>query len=684
MLFRSKSKVIVVVLIVSVLTGCVYSFGDNDGETTSGQESSPGTIDGPRSQREGSIVVFGEVNGEVLARQVDEDEFRPAAVGDVLMLNNQVRTMGDGRARLDFPNGTIVRVGPNSMFTMGVIAGEEENLFKRVFLEFGKLWVILSDGEMEIETVSGLASVQGSFLSVESNGITGEVRGTCLDGVCSWEVNGEIYEIGEGETFLVRGVDEPPLIGEMAMSDFGEWLEEVPEAVEIVVMFSGSIGDFVWEDTNNNGIQDEEEPGLPAVTVYLRSTEGKLIGRSVTDQEGFFLFEGVFTGDYYLEFLKPEGYDFTLKDEGEDDRVDSDANEDGYSNYVTLHPGEHRDDVDAGMDKSPVCPLTGLPMEDERLLTLRPLFLSQSKFPAFVRPLAGLSSSPVVFETVLDAGQTRLQALYYCGYPEAPLERKAGNAVSFDISAVRSARVFYVELAKIFGAGLIYSGASPEVLDDVLPYTCAFAKTAREGDIGSAGLDVSRLIEIAEACQLKFGNTDLAVWQFGPPPPGGEPLEKFLMHHNYSNQTRWIFDPSLSGYVRYQNAPSTPEEFSLSMDRLNEEPIVRQNVLILITQHFVLNSPGTIIDFQLTNHGGYGYLLRDGMKYRICWSTLSRDYQTTSDRYRPFLILDCDTWEPINLAVGKMWVNVVDVTTGFGWEGEYWRAWHYQPTYQSP
>jgi len=267
MLFRSKSKVIVVVLIVSVLTGCVYSFGDNDGETTSGQESSPATIDDSGSQREDSIVVLGEVNGKVLARQVHEDEFGPAEVGYVLMLNNQVLTMEDGRARLDFPDGTIVRVGPNSMFTMGVIEGEEENLFKRIFLEFGKLWVIMSDGEMEIETVSGLASVQGSFLSVESIGITGEVRGTCLDGVCSWEVNGEIYEIGEGETFLVRGVDEPPIIGKMTISDFGEWLEEVPEVVEIADIIPGLIEGFVWEDTNQNGVQDEEEPGLPAVTV---------------------------------------------------------------------------------------------------------------------------------------------------------------------------------------------------------------------------------------------------------------------------------------------------------------------------------------------------------------------------------------------------------------------------------
>jgi hypothetical protein len=47
----------------------------------------------------------------------------------------------------------------------------------------------------------------------------------------------------------------------------------------------GSIGDFVWSDTNNNGIQDAGEPGINGVTVQLYNgpvNPGNLIGSTIT------------------------------------------------------------------------------------------------------------------------------------------------------------------------------------------------------------------------------------------------------------------------------------------------------------------------------------------------------------------------------------------------------------------
>ena len=31
----------------------------------------------------------------------------------------------------------------------------------------------------------------------------------------------------------------------------------------------GSLGDYVWEDVNANGVQDPTEPGIPGVTITL-------------------------------------------------------------------------------------------------------------------------------------------------------------------------------------------------------------------------------------------------------------------------------------------------------------------------------------------------------------------------------------------------------------------------------
>lgn len=465
-----------------------------------------------------------------------------------------------------------------------------------------------------------------------------------------------------------------------------------PEEPQVFDLGLSSVGDFVWQDLNGNGVQDEEEPGLEGVMVSLFSAQGELAGSVPTDADGFYLFEEVFPGEYYLEVLRPDGLVFTPQDEGAED-ADSDMSADGYTAIFDLAPGEHNQDVDAGLVQpraGAVCPLTGQEIDDETLLLLRPIFISISIFPQHVRPVTGVNSAPVVFESVIDAGQTRLQALFYCTYPEVFPKDDGGNAATaskdgFDISGVRSGRVFYGELAKLFGAGLIYGGASPEVQAQISVHSCSRVTSAAKGDIGAAGIDVDRLKEVAANCQTSNGNTDLAVWKFGPPPAGGEAAPQILVRYNYYNQTRWIYEPSVNGYVRYMNGTGSDAQantFEVFTDALTGEPVVRQNILILIAQHTVLNPAGTIIEYNLTDQGGFGWLVRDGVKYKVCWSAIFGDYETSSNRYRPFLIKDCATGEPIPLAYGQTWVHVVDVTTGFEWKGDDWRVWHVQPQYQ--
>ena len=58
----------------------------------------------------------------------------------------------------------------------------------------------------------------------------------------------------------------------------------------------GEIGDTVFEDTDNNGIQDAGEPGIPGVTVNLSCTllDGTVLTDSqVTDANGNYLFTGI-------------------------------------------------------------------------------------------------------------------------------------------------------------------------------------------------------------------------------------------------------------------------------------------------------------------------------------------------------------------------------------------------------
>lgn len=114
-----------------------------------------------------------------------------------------------------------------------------------------------------------------------------------------------------------------------------------------------SIGDYVWEDKNGNGKQDNGEPGIGGVTVELYDCNDNLVDTTVTDSDGKYLFSGLEPGDYYVKFYAPSGYVFTQKDAGGDDEKDSDADTTtGKTICTTLTPGEEDRTWDAGLLRS--------------------------------------------------------------------------------------------------------------------------------------------------------------------------------------------------------------------------------------------------------------------------------------------------------------------------------------------
>ena len=113
----------------------------------------------------------------------------------------------------------------------------------------------------------------------------------------------------------------------------------------------GSLGDYVWDDLNANGIQDAGEPGIPNVTVTLFNGAGVQVGApTTTDANGLYLFDNLVPGDYYVDFTLPTGYNFSPRDTGADDTVDSDADTTtGQTIPTTLITNEDDLTWDAGM-----------------------------------------------------------------------------------------------------------------------------------------------------------------------------------------------------------------------------------------------------------------------------------------------------------------------------------------------
>ncbi len=111
-----------------------------------------------------------------------------------------------------------------------------------------------------------------------------------------------------------------------------------------------SLGDKVWEDLNKNGIQDANEPGMANVTVKLFDCSGALKSTTTTNTSGIYSFTNLNPGSYYVEFVSPSGYQFTIKNAG-GSSVDSDADANGKTDCVTLNAGDNNTTVDAGLFK---------------------------------------------------------------------------------------------------------------------------------------------------------------------------------------------------------------------------------------------------------------------------------------------------------------------------------------------
>ena len=177
-------------------------------------------------------AVLSELENDVSAQATSKDAMQAASDGMSIFASGGVQTGDNGRVRLDLqPEGTIVRVGPSSSFTISVLTEENGEPKTTLELLFGKLFVLLNGGSLDVKTPSGYAAVRGSLLSVEYDPENKRVIATCLEGDCGVMGNSDKNELQlpEGmETFINEGA--PPFDPfAMGRNEVQDWLNHNPE-----------------------------------------------------------------------------------------------------------------------------------------------------------------------------------------------------------------------------------------------------------------------------------------------------------------------------------------------------------------------------------------------------------------------------------------------------------------------
>jgi len=237
-----------------------------------------------------------------------------------------------------------------------------------------------------------------------------------------------------------------------------------------------------------------------------------------------------------------------------------------------------------------------------------------------------------------------------------PSEPNTADIPLAEVGPVRSARLIHIYLQNFLqDSCLIYAGATSEIRNKIPECASVFKKG--DGGMG-AMLAIERMIAISEDNGRKKGSVfNYANNLFSEEvPPGGTSATEAHMFFSQLNQSKWVYDPTFQGWLRYVDNISEQTEFHVDTDRLTGRQIFFENLIVLFVDHEVI-AP-LIIDMYLQQGEKWkGLAFRDGQMYDIQWSTRSGDYEKRTGFRRPIAILD-SAGDPFPLRPGRSWIII--------------------------
>lgn len=282
---------------------------------------------------------------------------------------------------------------------------------------------------------------------------------------------------------------------------------------------------------------------------------------------------------------------------------------------------------------------SGLPGENNQILVVKVDDTKQA------RPQIGLEDADVIYVEQVEAGLTRIAALYSSRLPEL-------------IGPVRSVRISDVELFAQFGRiGLAYSGAQSKMRPviaaanienlsaEINPPSIYTKDPNRVGPVNMI-LKPSLLLERANAkAKTKIDLPVRPPWSFGDAP--SEQVVTTTAKIKWPNaryELRW--DVARKQYLTYFNGEAN---LSAAGEQLGADTAIIQ--LVSITPSIYGDKFGGVTPFSKTTGSGNAIMLRDGFSYELTWK---RRLQT-----------DPTTWltkdgKNANFKPGKIWIFLTD------------------------
>lgn len=328
-----------------------------------------------------------------------------------------------------------------------------------------------------------------------------------------------------------------------------------------------------------------------------------------------------------------------------------------------------------------VDPLTGLTVSDASLLDRRPLAFKINLVPrSYYRPPFGLSLADIVYDYYHNGGYSRLHVIFYGQDAEEVGAIRSGRMLDQELVRMYQSIFAYGSADEIINSRLLNSEYSYRVFLEGVPAACPPTSTSPFCRYDPNGYDLllsgtQALSQYATSQGVDNVRQNLDGMSFNAASPsGGTPGTQVFVRYSGDNYTRWDYDSASGKYLRFQDEvydQGSGEEYSPLIDRLNDQQISAENVVILLVRHeYLQQPPNEIVDILLSGQGK-AYAYRDGQRYELTWNRPGLNtplYLTYADGTAfPF--------KP-----GQTWFQVVGTSTLITQEGDSaWRFVHWMP-----
>lgn len=284
---------------------------------------------------------------------------------------------------------------------------------------------------------------------------------------------------------------------------------------------------------------------------------------------------------------------------------------------------------------------TGLKKEPEG----RAIAVMVNNHPS-ARPQSGLDKADIVYEVLAEGDITRFLAIFQSERPDT-------------IGPVRSARDYYIELAKGYDSFFVAHGWSPEAkqmlksnyidningieYDGTLFKRASFRKAPHNSYITYENILKGADKVGAKMTQAPSPLTFLSKEELDSLTGKKAATVGISYSGNSLFHVDYKYDSKLKKYKRYSNG-------ELTADYDSQKPVLLDNILIVETEHrFIDNYGRRAVDLTL---GGKGYLLQRGLWNEVEWKNVD-------GRILPFA-----NGKEVGLVPGKTWINIVPTKPG--------------------